>query len=102
MKRRLQIILSDEAQSALDTLMKEANEGFQAGNISFSDAVNEMMISSKVDVRALQLKHTDLRRSLRSMASKPDVDIDGVIKNLMELKSKSPKRSGKNQQTEML
>jgi hypothetical protein len=102
MKKRLQVILSDDAQAALESLMKEANEGFQAGSISYSDAVNEMILASKVDIRALQLKHTDLRRSLRAMASEPNVDIEGVIKNLMELKSKTGKRPTKAQQTELL
>lgn len=92
MKKRLQIILTDEAWTAVETLTSEANQNFQAGNINYSDAINEMILSARVDVKALQLKHTNLRRSLRAMASKGDLDIDAVIKNLMELKSKSSKK----------
>lgn len=97
MKKRLQIILSDDAWLAVENLTNEANENFDVGNINFSDVINEMILSSKVDVKALQMKHTDLRRSLRAMASKDSVDLDTVIKSLMDLKAKtSGRRSTKH------
>lgn len=95
MKKRLQIILSDEAWQAVESLATEANQNFDNGNINYSDAINEMIISAKVDIRALQLKHTNLRKSLRSLALKGDIDIDSAIKTLLEIKSKSPKRTPK-------
>lgn len=87
-KKRLQLILSEEAWKAVETLIEEATAGFEVGSISYSDAINEMILSAKVDIKALQLKHTDLRRSLRVMAAKDSVDIDSVIRSLTELKSK--------------
>jgi hypothetical protein len=96
MKKRLQIVMSDEAWNAVESLTAEANQNFDVGSISYSDVISEMILTARVDVKALQLKHTDLRRSLRAMASKDALDIDSVIKNLMELKAKSGKRSPKN------
>jgi hypothetical protein len=96
MKKRLQLFLSDEAWTAVENLTTEANTNFDVGNISYSDAINEMITSARVDVKALQLKHTDIRRSLRVMASKENIDIDSIIKSLTELKSKSSKRLPKN------
>ena len=92
MSKRLQIILTDEAWNAVDALTNDASQNFEAGSINYSDAINEMILTARVDVKALQLKHTDVRRSLRAMASKETVDIDAVIKSLMELKSRSTKR----------
>jgi hypothetical protein len=99
MKKRLQVVFTEEAWAAVEALTTQANENFEAGSINYSDVINEMIVSARVDIKALQLKHTDLRRSLRSMASKGDLDLDTVIKSLMELKSRSGKR--KNNQTEM-
>ncbi len=92
MKKRLQIIMTEDAWQMVETLTNEANQSFEAGSINYSDAINEMILTSRVDVKFLQLKHTDLRRSLRAMAAKEDVDIDSVIKSLTELKAKTPKR----------
>ena len=47
-----------------------------------------MILTAKVDVKALQLKHTDLRRSLKALAGKDDIDIESAIKSLMELKAR--------------
>ena len=64
-----------------------------------SDIVNEVLLSAKIDVRALQAKHTNIRRSLRQMALQKDIDIDLAIKNLMELKAINNKRPAKAQMT---
>lgn len=95
MKRKLQVILSDEAWTTLEQLTKEANEGFKAGCISMSDVVNEILPAAKLDIRALQAKHTNIRRSLRLLASQDDIDVDSAIRQLMELKSRSIKRGTK-------
>lgn len=92
MKKRLQIILSDEAWVAVESVTNDANQGFDVGNINYSDAINEMILSSKVDIKTLQAKHTDPRRALRMMASKESIDIDSIIKSLMDLKSKTGRR----------
>lgn len=97
MKKKLQVILNDESWALLEAMTKEANEGFKNGTINMSDIVNEILTAAKIDVRALQAKHTNIRRSLRQMALQKDIDIDLAIKNLMELKSLNTKRSAKPQ-----
>ena len=92
MKKRLQIILSDDTWTLVEQVTNEANEKFDVGSITYSDVINEMILNSKVDLKALQLKHTDLRRSLRVMASKENIDVDSIIKNLIEFKAKTGKR----------
>jgi hypothetical protein len=101
MKKRLQVVFSEEAWAAVEALTNQANENFDAGSINYSDVINEMILSAKVDIKALQLKHTDLRRSLRSMASKEELDLDAVIKSLLELKSKTGKRKVAANETEV-
>jgi hypothetical protein len=95
-KKRLQVILTDEAWSAVEALTQDANEKFDSGSINYSDVINEMVLSSKVDIKALQLKHTDLRRSLKALASKEDLDIELAIKSLMELKARGGTGKRKN------
>lgn len=97
MKKKLQVILSDESWSALEILTKEANDSFANGSISFSDVVNEIILTAKLDIRGLQAKHTNIRKSLRLMAAQKEIDIDSAIRALMDLKSKSAKKTTKNQ-----
>jgi hypothetical protein len=96
MKRKLQVILTEESWASLDSLTKEANDGFTTGSINMSDIVNEVLQTAKLDVRGLQAKHVNIRRSLRQMASQKDIDIDAAIKSLMEMKASS-KRPAKQQ-----
>ncbi len=91
-KKRLQIYLSGDAWKAVEDLVSEANQGFESGSINCSDAINEMVLNSKVDIKTLQFKHTDFRRSLRVMASKDSLDLDSDIKTVLELKAKAPGR----------
>ena len=95
MRRKLQVVLGEDAWSMLDTSVKEANDGFKAGHISMSDVVNEMILNAKIDIRLLQAKHTSIRRSLRILSLQDDIDIDTAIRSLVELKSRSTKRPGK-------
>lgn len=97
MKRKLQVILTEDSWSMLDTLVKEANQDFQSGSITMSDVVNEVLLTAKIDVRTLQIKHTNVRRSLRNLANNKDMDIDLAIKSLMEIKAAGQKRSNKSQ-----
>jgi len=92
MKKRLQVVFSDEAWGLVENLTTEANHNFDVGSINYSDVINEMILTSRVDVKKLQVRHTDIRRSLRSMASKESVDLDLVIKSLMELKASQAKK----------
>ena len=94
MSKRLQVLVSQEAWEAVEALCNEANLGFEAGNITVSDAVNEMILSARVDVRALQSKRTDLRKALRAMANKEELDLESVIRSLSDLRGKAGKRRG--------
>ena len=101
-KKRLQVILSDEAWSAVETLTNQANENFETGTINYSDAINEMILCSKVDTKVLQQKHTNIRRSLKVLASKSDIDLDSAIKALTELKARQTgKRKNNSNQEEV-
>ncbi len=97
MKRKLQVILNDDSWAALESLTKEANDGFVNGSITYSDIVNEIVLTAKLDIRGLQAKHTNIRKSLRLMAAQKEIDIDSAIRALMDLKSKGTKKSSKGQ-----
>jgi hypothetical protein len=99
MKKKLQIVLNDDSWSSLESMTKDANEGFVNGSITFSDVVNEVLIAAKLDIKGLQAKHTNIRKSLRLMASQKEIDIDSAIKALMDLKSKGVKKAARNQLT---
>jgi len=96
MKKRLQVIISDESWALVEAATQEANSNFELGNISFSDVINEMILTAKIDIKAMQNKHTNLRKSLRMMAAK-DMDLDAVIKSLLELKAKGVKKRSQTQ-----
>lgn len=87
MKKRIQVVLTEEAWAVVEDVTKNANENFDVGAVGYSDAINEMILTARVDIDKLRIKHTDVRRSLRSLASK-EMDLDSVIKHLHELKSK--------------
>lgn len=95
MAKRLQIYLPDECWQVVEGQLKEANENFVTGSISYSDLVCEMILTSRVDIKSLQLKRTDLRKSLKVLAAQPDIDLDTVIKHLSEMKPKMNKKSGR-------
>ena len=97
MKKKLQVALTDESWATLETMTKEANDSFKNGCINFSDVVNEVLLTAKIDIRGLQAKHTNIRKSLRMLASQKEIDIDSAIRNLMELKTKGAKRWAKTQ-----
>ena len=97
MKKKIQIVLSDESWSVLESLTNEANEGFVNGTINYSDVVNELIVIGKIDIRGLQAKHTNIRKSLRLMASQKEIDIESAIKALMDLKSKGVKKATRSQ-----
>ena len=91
MKKRLQVVMTDEAWANVDALTKEANENFDVGSISYSDVINEMILTAKLDVKHLQTKHTDHLRAAKKMVAEK-YDIDTMIENLRELKSRMGKR----------
>lgn len=99
MKKKLQIVLNDDSWTSLESMTKDANDGFVNGSITFSDVVNEVLIAAKLDIKGLQAKHTNIRKSLRLMASQKEIDIDSAIKALMDIKSKGVKKAARNQLT---
>lgn len=88
-KKRMQIFLSEEALAIVAGVVEKANADFEEGSISFSDAVNELVLNGKVDIKLLQSKHTDIRRSLRLLAAKDDIDLENVIRTLQDLKTRT-------------
>lgn len=96
MKRKLQVALNDDAWKMIETTAKDANDGFKNGHITCSDVVNEIVMNAKVDIRALQARHTNIRKSLRLMASQKEIDIDLAIKSLLEMKARTQKKTQKN------
>lgn len=95
MKRKLQVLLSEENWAIVENTVKEANADFANGSINYSDVINEMVPNAKVDIKILQAKHTNIRKSLRTLASQKELDLDLAIKTLMELKAKGSKRLSK-------
>jgi len=95
-KKRLQVQFSDDAWAVIDQVTSDANKDFSVGSITYSDVVNELVMNARIDLKALQAKHTDVKRSLRQIASQDGVDLDAAIKALMDLKSKVSKRSSRH------
>jgi hypothetical protein len=93
--KRLQVVLTEEAWATVDALATEANNSFDSGHINYSNLINEMILSAKIDLKTLQLKHTDLRRSLRVLAAQKNIDLDTAIRTLSEIKNKIGKRPSK-------
>ncbi|MCB0415121.1 MAG: hypothetical protein KDD50_12355 [Bdellovibrionales bacterium] len=100
MKKRIQVLLNDDSWPIVEEITKSANQGFENGNINYSDVINEMVLSSNVDIDKLQLKHTNLRKSLRLLASKKDLDVDLAIESLLALK-KGVKAKSKKTKTQI-
>jgi hypothetical protein len=58
MRKKLQVALTDEAWTVVNSTTKEANSQFKNGFISCSDVVTEMIMQAKIDIKGLQAKHT--------------------------------------------
>lgn len=97
MSKRVQIILDDEAWKIVEDVCNEANENFSLGSVTYSDTINDLIMRSKPDVKQLQQKHTDIRRSLKHLAKQKDIDVERAIKMLSEMVSKSAKRPSRIQ-----
>ncbi len=95
MLRKLQIMIAEDNWRTVESIFKEANLDFKCGNINYSDIINEMISIAKVDIRSLQAKNINVRKSLRSLASQKEIDLDGVIKFLTDFKNKSGRRAPK-------
>jgi len=98
--KRLQVILNDEAWIEIEKIYKDATEGFKTGSINYSDVINEMILNSKVDLKELRLKHTDIRKSLLNLAKSENLDVEAAIKVLSEIRGRGSKKSKLPVQTE--
>ena len=92
---KFQVNLCEESRKHLETVTADANFEFKLGTVTLSDVVCEMILQSRIDVRALQTKHTNVRKSLRLLAARKDIDLDSAIEQLLEMKGKSQKKNGK-------
>jgi hypothetical protein len=90
--KRIAMFLSEEALEIFERLLASANDGFEAGRITPSDLMSELVLSSRLDIKAIQLKHSDLRRSLRALSNREKIDIDTAIKVLLEMKGRTPRK----------
>jgi hypothetical protein len=91
MSKRIQIALTDEALQLVERTIHEANDGFDAGRISCADVINEMILCSKVDLKVLQSKRTNVRKSLLLLSTQKGLDLDAAIKALTDLRSRTRK-----------
>lgn len=98
--KRLQIILTDEAWAEVEKVYNDATDGFKTGSINYSDVINEMMLNSKVDLKELRLKHTDIRKSLLNLAKSADLDVEAAIKALSEMRVRNQKKVKLSAQSE--
>jgi hypothetical protein len=87
----MQVLFTQEAWNTIEGYVAEANKDFNEGRIGISDVINELVMGSKLDVKILQAKRTSIRRSLKNLTMKENLDIDSAIKALMELKSRVSK-----------
>lgn len=85
--KRLQLKLGIEALAKLDALVTQVNEGFTVGSISQSDIVEELVLAGRIDTKAIQRKHVDIKRYLKHIASTDALDLDQAIKMLEEYRA---------------
>jgi len=98
--KRLQVILSDDAWAEIERVHKDAMDGFKTGSINYSDVINEMVLNSKIDLKELRLKHTDIRKSLLNLAKSENLDVESALKILNEIRSRTSKKSKSQLQIE--
>lgn len=92
MKKVLQVKISPEAWQILDNTLSAANANFKSGKVSTSDLVNEMILTSKVEISSLQNKSISLKRFLKNTADQLEPDLEATIKILTEMKSRLTKK----------
>lgn len=98
MGKQVSLILSEDAWDIVKEKLAEVNRDFDGGRLKPCDVVNEMILTSKIDVKALQGKHINLKKLLRSLANKKDIEIDMVLKLVGEAKGKISKRKPGNEE----
>lgn len=96
MSKKIQVTLSDEAWTLLDGLLKQLKDEHKSISINCSELVSEIILSTKIDLKNLQTKYTNLRKSLRELSAMKEIDLDSMIKSLVELKNKTNKKNAKS------
>ncbi len=97
MSKRIQVVLTEKALQELEKIYNQASADFTVGTITLSDVVTEMVLTSNIDIKELRLKHTNVSKYLKNLASDKNVDVEMAVKNLLELKSQLAKKSPKTQ-----
>jgi hypothetical protein len=90
--KKLQILFTDEAWSVVESSHRKAVDGFESGTISYSDVINELILNATIDIKVLQSKRVDLRRFLRNMAAKEDLNVDEAMKVLAQFSGRSVRK----------
>ena len=101
MAKKTQVVFSLKAWEKVESLVKAANEGFENGSITNSDVVNELILQGSADVKKLQSMHINLGKTLRSLASQKDLDINEVIDRLLDLKNGGPVKKRRSRKVEV-
>jgi hypothetical protein len=100
MKKKVTVLLSEEAFEKAEHFTKLASENFDTGKIIISDIVNEMILTAEIDIRSVQNKCVNIKKSILKFAKQENPDLDQLIKSLQELKGKSPKKTTKGREQE--
>lgn len=95
MSKKLQVNLSTEAWEILEGHFNQLKGDHQNISINYSELISEIIIGSKIDIKHLQNKYTNLRKSLRELSKMKEIDLDLTIKSLIELKNKTLKKNSK-------
>ena len=99
MNKKIQISFEPESLIILESLTAQSNENFKNGSINYSDVINEAVRVAKIDVKSLQAKNINIKKSLRNMASQKNLDLDLAIKTLLELKNGAGRKQKTTAQT---
>lgn len=95
MSKRIQVVLTEKALDELERIYNQASADFNVGTITLSDVVTEMVLTSNIDIKELRLKHTNVSKYLKNLASDKNVDVEMAVKNLLELKKQLAKKTPK-------
>lgn len=92
MSKRIQVVLSQKALDELERVLTAASADFNIGTITLSDVVTEMVLTSNIDIKEFRIKHTNVRKYLKTLSQDENTDLDSALKTLLELKSQLSKK----------